>query len=170
MAKMPGPFRRETPPQPVMHQAPVQQYPGQGRPVIGTPPPARMQTPEEQLPYIVQQLQVLRQQESAVTNQLQLQGPTEQKQLLIRRYQEIQIQKQSLQQQAQMLQQNIRQGKYQEVGSVNMPPNSNSPPRAAYGIGNQYQQQPRSQRQPPPMPTPPNSHSEEEIENIFTGL
>ncbi len=174
MSKMRGPIRRETPPQPMMQQAPVQQQPVPGRQMTGTPPPARIQSPEEQLPFIVQQLQVLRQQEIAVSNQLKLQGPAEQKQLLLKRYQEIQIQKQSLQQHAQTLQQNIQQGKYQAAGS-NIPSNPNSPSQAGPLGGNQYQQ-PQSQppqqplQQPSPMQAPPNKHSQEEIQNIFSGL
>jgi len=82
---------------------------------------------QAQLAYVIQQLQVLRQQEIAVSNQLKLEGPAGQKQLLLGRYQEIQTQKQVLQKQAQALQAIIQKEKLQGLGSESAKPRPPSP-------------------------------------------
>ncbi len=143
---MPPPIVRPTPPQAQQWAGPqAQQYPPHSNPryhpqtqshypvqTKAQSPPQLQSQPmqtgaQEKLAYIIQQLQVLRQQEAVVSNQLKMEGPSEQKQLLLGRYQEIQTQKQLLQQQAQALQGVIQREKLQSLGSEPARPRPPSP-------------------------------------------
>ena len=132
---MPPPIVRPSTPPPAQQSLRPQHYPAQAHPQYQKPPQSQTQFQpppmptgtQGQLAYIIQQLQVLRQQEGVVSNQLKMEGYPEQKQLLLGRYQEIQAQKQILQQQAQALQSIIQKDKLQGLGSESARPRPPSP-------------------------------------------
>ena len=132
-----------------------------------------------QLSAIIQQLQVIRQQEGAVSNQLKFEGSPQQKQLLLRRYQEIQLHKESLQKEAQRLQGEIQMNRLQGMGRGSNP--AAPQPQTPYGAPHQhagFNQGPDRpgtaypQNPPPPMnpaPYPQGSGQQQhDLDGIFT--
>lgn len=125
----------------------------QGSPVPGSPQPpgipgqtaapvAYNNRNQQHLQYILQQLQVLKQQEGVVQNQLRMAGPREQKVQLLKRYEDIQTQKTQLEKQVIQLQQDAGGGL--------------TPPGPATGQPSipQYSSTAHPVRQFPPAPPP----------------
>ena len=124
-----------------------------------------------QLAGIIRQLQVLRQQEAVVSNQLKIEGYAEQKRLLLGRYQEIQVQKETLQQHARVLQETIQREKMQGISAPAAP----GSPHAGEPAGTYLQNEAKMPAPPPPsqysdqVPSVPGQeYRAEELDDIFS--
>ena len=160
-----------------MQQQPraIYQQAGQYQQIVQQQPMAM--TTQAQLSAIIQQLQVIRQQEGAVSNQLKFEGSPQQKQLLLGRYQEIQLQKESMQKEAQRLQREIQTNRLQGMGRG---PNPTVPQaRSHYGTSQQqagFQQRPGSagapypQNPPPPMNQAPYPQGRDQQQHNLDGI